>query len=217
MKINVNLCNRIYEFKILFVNESGVKVGIPITFREMEYADSNSLEDIVKKVILDTCANNQFPLYRQAYLSKHKLKKEEIVVEGNIFKMDRITNSKLIVQKLIDFDELLSSQNGTFLGTVKEVILENLVDNPPKPKTIKSHGYGYGYVPYLFESFSQPMHFQKLGHRRTFVSDAEVEKNREKYKKQREKDAEKRKKFKKLEKELESNKKDSTRDLARHR
>lgn len=217
LRFNVTLCNRIYEFKIFFVNENGIKVGIPITFEEMEYVDSNSLEYIVKEVILETSANNQFPLYRQAYLSKHKLKNQEIVVEGNIFKMDLITSSKLTVQKLIDYDELLESENGTFLGTVKEVVLNNLVDNPPKPKTIKSYGYGYGNVPYLFDSFSEPMHFHKLGPRRTFVSDTEVEKNREKYEGQRKKEAENRKKYEELEKKLDSYKKASTRDLARHR
>ena len=217
LKFNGKLCNRVYEFKIMYVNENVVKIAIPVTYSKMKYARYDSLEGIVKKAILETSANNQFPLYRQAYLSKHKLKKTEIVVDGVKFRMDYITKSKLIVEKLIGYDELLEAPNGTFLGTVKKEILSNLVDNPPKPKTISSTGYGYGYVPYLFDSFAQPMHFQKLGHRRTVVSEAKLEENREKYKEQRKKDEEGRKKYEELEKKLNSNKKVSTRDLARHR
>lgn len=217
LKFDVKLCNRVYEFKIMYVNENVIKIAIPVTYAKMNHAHSNSLEGIVKKVILETSPNNDIPLSRQAYLSKSKLKNTVIIVEGIEFKMDYITNSKLIVQKFIEYDELLDSENGTFLGAVKKVILNNLVDNPPKPKTISKHDYGYGYVPYLFDSFSQPMHFKKLGDRRTVVSESKLEKNREKFKEQRKKDEEGRKKYEELEKRLNLNKKSSTRNLARHR
>ena len=218
LKFDVELCNKIYEFKIQYISEKFIKIGIPVTFSKMGHADINSLEGIVKKTILETSANNQIPLYRQAYLSKYKLKNKEFFIDGIRFKMDYITSSKLIVQKFIDYDELLGSENGTFLGTIKKVILNNLVDNPPEPKKISSYESGYsGDVPYLFSSFSQPMHFKKLGNRKSVVSEAKIEENREKYKNQRKKDAEARKKYEELEKKLGLNKKSSTKDLARHR
>lgn len=215
LKFNVMLCNRFYEFKIMYVTKEVVNISIQISFRKIEYATFDSLEGIVKKTILETSANNDFPLNKQAYLCNHKLNNKEIVVDGIKLKMDYITTSKLTLEKSIEYDELLDSQHGTFLGTVKDVVLNNLVDNPPKPKKINS--YGYVDLPYLFDSFAVPMHFQKLGHKRNLVSESELKKNREKFKEQRKKEEENRKKFEELEKELGLNKKNSTRNLARHR
>ena len=212
---NSKLMDRYYEFKIVYVNEDVVKISISFTYSDISSASSNSFEGIIKKTILETSPNNNLPMARQATMSRNRLKNIPIIVDNYDFKFEYITNSQVMVVKFIDYDELINSKEDSFLGFVRRFIGKNLLDHPPKSKPIKS--YGYGYAPYLFDSGGDYFRFRQLGHRRSVVSEKKIEENREKFKEQREKDKIARERMEKLEKELNLNKKQKTRDLARHR
>lgn len=212
---NSNLMGKYYEFKIMYVNEDVVKISISFDYSEINRAGSDSFEGIIKKIILETSPDNSIPLARQATMSRNRLKKIPIIVDNNDFKFEYITNSQVMVVKFIEYDELINSNDGSFLGSVRRFIGRNLLDNPPESKPIKD--YGYGDVPYLFDSGGDPFIFRELGPRRTVVSERKLEENREKYRDLREEERKKRERAEKLDKELNLDKKPTFRNLPRHR
>ena len=216
LKIYAKLNREYYRFKIVYVNEKGVKIDIPFKYDDLMCISQNSLECIIKNTILENSSNNDLPINRQASLCINKLKDANVIVDGLEFKLNRITQSGLIVEKFITYEELGESDSD-FLVTIKSSIERNLVDNPPKPRKTKSYGSGFGITPYLFDSRSEELHFKELGPRRTVVSEAQLEKNRQIHKDEYEKNKENIEKFEKMEKELKLNKKSNTRDLARFR
>ena len=216
LPVGVTLCGEDYEFKIIYVNEKVIKMGITLNYSDMLFADSNSLDGIVKKVILETSSNNAPLLARQAFLSKHKLKKVDVVADGIEFKIDTVTNSNLMLAKSIGYHELLNSNDG-FFESIRNTVEDNLLENPPKVRKSYSNYSSFGTLPYLFETGGEYMHFTEVGYSRTVVSEEQLEKNREKFKEQSEKEKKNREKMKKLDKELGLDKKSDTRELARFR
>lgn len=203
-----------YKFKIVYVNEDIIKISISFKYDELVSFEPNSFEDIIRNTIIDISPNNSLSLSRQATISKNKLKKVPITVDGNEFKFEYITISQVMLVKFIEYPELLNSNEGSFLSFVKKVIEDNLLDNPPKPKP---HSPTYAVSTPFYDSVFDTMTFQELGERRTVVSEAQLEKNREKFKEQYENEKHKREKMEKLEKELNLDKKSNTRNLARFR
>ena len=217
LKFDAKLNDEVIQFKIVYVNEKVIKVSTSIKFKDMVIVDSGSFAGTVRKIIKETCPNNKLSLSRQASISKIKLKKIPIIIEGNKFQIDYITPSQIMIGKSIEHDSLLNSKEGSFENNVKNIVEKNLLSNPPKPKKIKTHGLYWGHVPYLFDSAGDGMHFTQLGPRRTVISEKKLEENREKYREQREKDKKARERMEKLKKELNLDKKRNTRDLARFR
>lgn len=217
LAFDTQLNGRFYQFKIYYVNENHIKIAIPISFKEMMSEESDSLPGIVKEAILENSSNNAKPLFRQAYLSKHKLKKVSIIVDGIIFNFDQITNSNVLISKLIDYDELLDSNAGSFVAKLRNTIEDNLLENPPKVRKSYSSYSSFGTLPYLFESGGYGMYFQQVGNVTKVISDEELEISREKHKKEAEKEKRNREKMRKLEEELGLNKSSKTRSLARFR
>lgn len=213
INFDAKLNDEFYNFKIIYVNDNVIKIAISFNYSKLRHADSNSFEGIIKRIILETCPNNNLSLDRQATISRNRLKNIPIIVDGNEFRFEMITNSQIKVVKFIKYEELLNSQEGSFLNSVLNVIEANLIDNPPKSKPIKSYGYGFS----LFGSSVDFFDFKQLGHRRVPVSEKKLEENREKFKEQRKKEKRNMEKMENLEKELNLNKKQKTRDLARYR
>lgn len=217
LRFDAKLNDELIQFKIVYVNDKVIKISTSIKFKDMVIVDSDSFAGTVKKLIEETCPNNKLSLSRQASISKIKLKKIPLIIEGNKFQIDYITPSQIMIGKGIDYDTLLNSNEGSFVNAVKNIVEKNLLSDPPEPKKIKTHGLYWGHVPYLFDSAGDGMHFTQLGPRRTVISEKKLEENREKYKDQREKEKKAREHMEKLEKELNLNKKHNTRDLARFR
>lgn len=213
LTFDVKLNGRIYQFKIFYVNEDKIKVAIPISYREMSFDDSDSLPSIVKEVILDNSSNNTKPLYRQAYLSKHKLKKVPVIIDGVKFNFDNITNSNVLLVKFIEYDELLDSNAVSFVVKLRSVIEANLLENPPKVRKSYSSYSSFGTLPYLFESGGSNMYFQSVGNVKKVISDEKLEESRKKHKKLAEEEKKKREKMEKLEKELGLDKPSKTRNM----
>ena len=215
--LDVNLNGKPNKFKILYVDDEVIKISKDIYFKDMDFVAPDSFDGAVRKIIVETCPNNNLSLSRQASISKIKLKKIPIIIEGNEFQIDYITTSQITIGKIIDYDSLLNSNEGSFVNKVKKIVEKNLLLNPPKPKKIKTHGHYRGNVPDLFDSGRDMMNFKQLGPRRTVISEKKLEENREKYMEQREKEKKARQRMKKLENELNLDKKQNTRDLARFR
>ena len=213
LPVDVTLCGDDYEFKIIYVNEKVIKIGITLYYNDMLFADSNSLDGIVKKVILETSSNNAPVLSRQAFLSKHKLKKVDVIVDGIEFKIDTVTNSNLMLAKSIGYHELLNSNDDGFFESIRNTVEDNLLENPPKIK----NNHSSVYAPDVFYPWGYETHFQEIGESVTVVSEAQLEKNRKKFKKESEEGERNREKMKKLDKELGLDKKSDTRELARFR
>ena len=213
-KVNLMLCGRQYTFKIMYVNRNEITVYTTIKYKDMDNSISNSVEGIVKNIIIENTPDNRLSLSRRASLASGKLKKIPVVIEGNEFKFDQITTSGFRLVKSISYDELFWCETG-FTCDILNFVENNLSDNPPEPKKI-ADSYSYS-VPYLFDTGGYVMNFKTLGHRRTVVSEALLERNRQKHKNLNIKEREKREKMERLEKELNLDKKSKTRELARYR
>ena len=214
-KVIVRLCGRSYEFKIMYVTRKEITVYTTFKFRELGYAGSDSVESIIKNIISENTPDNKLSLSRKASLASGKLKRIAVVIEGNKFKFDQITNSGLRLVKSITYDELFGCEKPSFTYDVLNFVKNNISDNPPKPRKVVNR-YSWD-VPYLFDSGGNTMNFKTLGHRRTVVSESKLEINRQKHKQLLKEEKEKREKMEKLEKDLNLNKKSKTRDLARYR
>lgn len=210
------LNGRFYQFKIVYVNEKGIKIKKLLKYSEIGYSNSESLEGIVKNFIIENSADSNLSLSRKAYMSSTKLKKIPLIIDNHEFKIDQVTNSYITLGKFIEYDDLLENKSDKFIENMRNFIFDNLLENPPVVQKRKIYG-GYYTMPYLFGSGGYDMNFRQLGHRRTVVSESELERNREKHKELREKSKKDRDKMKKLDEEINSNKKVDTRELARYR
>lgn len=184
LSILTTLAGGFYKFKILYVNDRGIKISMPMPFEDLDSA-IGPIESIVKKVIVENSTNKDVSLSRKAYLSRPKLKRIPIVVDNVKFKLDNITGSKLTLDKLIGYDELEECGDEGFLSIIRRNVSRNLLKYPPEVKKEKDYGY-YGYstiTPYLFDSFDPGMNFQEWNPRRESLSEAEIERSRKKYKK----------------------------------
>ena len=218
LTLNVPLGYDNYQFKIIYVNQTGVKITISLKYSEIASATSDSLPGIVREMIYDTNSNLHVPISRRAEVSRFKLKKSKIIIDSNEFEFDLITASQIKIVKIITYDELLNANANDFITSIRTVIDDNLMENPPIVKKPYNSGYGWwSDVPYLFNDWGTSMNFTQLRGRRAVVSDERLERNREKFKKQHEKEKENREKMRKLEEEINLNRPSRTRDLARFR
>ena len=215
-KFMVNLNGSRYEFRIMYVDRKEITVYTSVKFSDMASAPSGSVEGIIRNIILENTPDNNLPLSRRAFRASGKLKKIPVIIRGIRFRFDLFTSSNVRLVKSMDYDELFDSQKGSFAGKVNDFVLNNLSDNPPKPKKYLDNGRSFS-APYLFNSGGDGMYFRKLGPRRTVVSEAQLEKNRQRNKEISKEEKKKREKIEKLESELGLNKKSHTRELARYR
>ena len=57
-KVQVQLCGRLYMFKIMYVTRKEITVYTTIKFKDMMYTDSKSLEGTIKNLILENTPDN---------------------------------------------------------------------------------------------------------------------------------------------------------------
>ena len=211
-----NLNGHFCRFEIVYVDRKGIKIKRLFKYSQIKYANSGSLEGMVRDFINDNAAGSGLPLSRKAYMSSTKLKSIPLEIDGIEFSVDQVTNSNITIGKFIEYDDFLENETDRFLNDMNRFVLNNIMDNPPIPRKRKVYG-GYFTTPYLFGSGGNNMYFTELGGRRTVVSESELERNREKHKDLREKSRKNREKMKKLEEEISSNQKSKTWEMARHR
>ena len=210
-KFLVSLNNRFYYFNIKYASNKELKIVYPMKYDEMKFANQDSIEGIVKKVILETRTDSSLSLKRTAFKFSIKLKRIPIIIDNIEFYLNNITNSSLVLEKVIDLDDLLESEENTFLGTVKMNVINNLLENPPPIKKIRC---SYGDIPYIFDTGGEVMHFTTL--RRQKPPGSQKKLNEEEKKKKLREKSEIYKNIKKS-KESSSNQRSNTRDLARYR
>ena len=211
---HVELSGCCTDFSIAFVTDKIAVINKSITYKKMTHPPKNSVENIVKNVILDDSVDNGLPLSRRAFQSSVKLKKIPIIIDGHKFEFKQITNSGVIIGLTIDLDEMIENEGDALIQVVKNVILNNLQDNPPQPKAYSGRVYN---LPYLFQYGSSGMYFTSVGESREIVSEAELKRNKEKFKDQIEEEKRRNEKAEKFKKEMPLNKKSNTRDMARFR
>ena len=209
------LNGRYCQFTIMGVDAESMAIYKNISYDDMNRASQDSLEDIVKRTILDNSIKD-INLSQRAFNSRTKLKRIPIIIDGNRFEFGQITNSGVRLEFSVSLDELLEIEDDTFTGDIKGFVLDNLMDNPPEIKRRNQYVSDFS-VPYLFQNEINTMYFTKVGPTRTVVSKAELERNRERNKELIEKEKITNEKAEKLKKEFNFNKKSNTRDLARFR
>lgn len=206
-KVQVQLCGRLYMFKIMYVTRKEITVYTTIKFKDMMYTDSKSLEGTIKNLILENTPDNSLDFPRRTFLASGKLKKMKVGIDGINFKFDQITNSGLRLVRSISYDELFGCEKPSFTYDILNFVENNISDNPPRVSKPGSYR-NYGFHSFLFDfSFSTPVD----------LSEEKIERNRKKYKKQRKEEKRKREKGKQLDKMLNLDKKPNTRELARFR
>lgn len=207
----VGLNDQHYMFQIKSVSNKELKIVYHMEYEQINRADYNSIEYVVKGVIYENSPNKRQSLDRMAFKSSVKLKKVSVVIDGIKFKLNNITNSGLDLEKAIGLDELLESDDDSFLGNVKINVLNNLLENPPPIEKIRC---AYGDIPYLFDSGGDYMFFQTLRRQKKPSSPKKLDDSEK-----REKLHEKREIYKKSQKSKKSDSDNSshTRELARYR
>ena len=202
----------------MYINDKVVNISKSISFNEMFHVSPDSLQGVIKQIIRDNSIENRhLPLSKKAFMSRTKLKRTPIIIDGYNFYFSYIFESGVKLDSDIKLDDLLEAEDNTFIGDVKDAVLDNLLDNPPKIEKIGEDIYSWN-APFIVGSSINSMHFKTLGPQRKVVSDAELERNREIHKDEREEEKRKREMGKKLDKELGLDKKKShTRELARFR
>lgn len=216
-EFKAKLLSREYEFTIMYVTDKVVNISKSISYDEMSHASQSSLQGTLKRKILQNSAGDaNMSLSERAFMSRTKLKRIPLNIGGNDFYFSNIFESSVRLDSDIGLDDLIKSEEGTFIGDVKSVVLNNLLDNPPEIEKIGADINSWE-ARFIVGSKINTMDFKTVGPQRKFVSDAEVERNREIYKEQREKEKLNREKARKLNEELNLDKKTNTRYLARHR
>ncbi len=155
----VKLNSRPYYFQIKNVSNKEIKIVYHMKFSEINFSIPSTIEGIVKKVILENTSDRVETFDRRIFKSAVKLKKVRIIIDGVRFRLNNITHTYLDLEKVIELDELLESDDESFLGNVKINVLNNLLENPPPVKKIRC---AYGDIPYLFDSGGDYMHFKTL-------------------------------------------------------
>lgn len=208
LNVNIPLLGNVYDFKINYADQKKLKISISFEYSSIKGSNPDTFEGIIDDIIIYNSADD-FDYSRRAFRSSARIKKIPIVVDGVEFRFDIITNSNIVVSKVILLDDMLGAEDGTFLGNIKNIVLSNLLDNPPKhyERRYMSGYYFSSYFDFPFFGMSS----------RIDMSEEKLEKNRKKYKKQREEEKRKREKAKQLDKELGLDKRQNTRDLARFR
>ena len=199
LAFDVSLNGRDYQFKIFYVNENRIKVGISVSYSEMILDEPDSLPGILKEVILENSTNKRKPLSRQANISKQKLKNTQVNVGGVDFEIETVTNSNVVLVKFLDYDGLLNSTEA-FTTTLRSFVEDNLLENPPEVKNIPKSQFKE-YIPSP-GYWALEMYFQEVGHVRKSISEERLERSRELHKKEAEEGKRNREKMEKLDKEL---------------
>ncbi len=210
-EFKAKLNGRYYQFTIMKANNESITIYKTIPYSEMNFANSSSLQGIIKGIIIDNSIDDD-DLSKMAFASRTKLKNTPILIDGYKFKFGQITNSSVMLEFSMDIDDLLESEDDTFSGNIKNFVLDNLMDNPPKIKRNRNY-YGSYNVPYLMRSGTPEMYFTSVGRTRTVITEEELERNREKFKDQIEEERIKREKAEQLKKEFDFNKKSKKRDF----
>lgn len=215
---NARILSEDHEFTIMYVTDRLVNISKSIAYKEMYATNRNSLYKEIKGTILDNSASGSgLTLDERTFASRSRLKRVPIVIDDLTFNFANIFTSGIRIDMSIDLDDLLEGEDGTFMGDVRNAVLDNLLDNPPKVRKSGYDGFSWN-LPYLFNDGGNAMYFTSVGRQRKVVSDVELERNRERFKKQHEEEKLKREKGRKLNEELGfNNKKSHTRDLARYR
>lgn len=211
------LLSKEQDFTIMYVTDKAVNISKSISYDEMSHASPGSLQSIVKRIILENSVGDaDSSLSQRAFGSRTKLKRISLPIGGYEFHFSYIFKSSVKLDLDIGLDDLMESEENTFIGDVKNVVMDNILDNPPKIEKIGAD-INSREAPFIVGSKINTMDFKTVGPQRKFVSDAEVERNREIYKEQREKEKLNRERARKLNEELNLDKKTYTRHLARHR
>ncbi len=108
---------------------------------------------------------------------------------------------------------MLKNEDNSFIGDVKNVVLNNLLENPPVEKKEKYYSNSISYYDSDFVFYR----FTTVGSRQKIISDEELERNRVKNAEINKEEKRKREKGRKLKEELQLNKRLDTKSLARIR
>lgn len=212
-KFKAMLNDSYYNFTIMWVNNNEICIHNSINFKNIDSYKFGSLQYLVKNIIIENCVDDDLLLSKKAFSSRTKLKEIPIVYAGCNFKFAQITNSGIKLELVIDIDDLLKNEDNSFIGDVKNVVLNNLLENPPVEKKEKYYSNSISYYDSDFVFYR----FTPVGSRQKIISDEELERNRVKNAEINKEEKRKREKGRKLKEELQLNKRLDTKSLARIR
>ena len=107
----VKLNSRPYYFQIKNVSNKEIKIVYHMKFSEINFSIPSTIEGIVKKVILENTSDRVETFDRRIFKSAVKLKKVRIIIDGVRFRLNNITHTYLDLEKVIELDELLESDD----------------------------------------------------------------------------------------------------------